>query len=562
MHLGHACRPLRHPFALLALIALLAGCGGSSGDGDAGTPDQPAEPQAGEPFTVGETVYVNTLLGYGEVRAQASYPAYNRSEAAGGDILWGTDLGLPVTLAQAGPQGEDVTLYLFGDTDQLDLQWLADTGQVRKHRPAPDEEFVGPMGPFEADAIGWSTDANPADGVHLSKVYRNRETGDAAPVCDIVPDIGFRPVYLQGVHASPCVQVLPNTTPTGAWAVNASIFMLAGIQDPDNPQEARSYLAVSQDQGRNWTVVNDGAPFSQGGPTARFIHGFGLAVDAAHYQDPQRSGPCRLPLPGGGDTRGMLIFGAGLWKGSDVYLAFVSRADLLAAAQDPTHRLSPWYFAGTDFTAPGGGQCWSRSEADAEAIVAASDLSAYARFEDACGGQVVSGGIGYTQVVHVDETLQDGTRIDRLVMLLSPAYQGQDDQGAFFDADLGTVLITGDPLRPWVWNLKVNPASHDGTLPAERQFRPLPVAADPTHGLQPNRPHCTRSGIPWATVAGYAPLLIDRYTRLSDDGMGVDLYFNISRWDVPKGPNDDGPQRVDAYHYVVEVMRTTLRPAR
>ena len=188
------------------------------------------------------------------------------------------------------------------------------------------------------------------------------------------------------------------------------------------------------------------------------------------------------------------------------------------------------------------------------------DLGAYARFEDACGGEVVAAGIGYAQVAHVDETLQDGTHIDRLVMLLSPAYQGVDASGAFFDADLGTVLVTGDPWRPWVWNLDVDPTVHDGTLPATRAFRPLPVPADPTHGLLSNEPHCTASGQPWGTVSGYAPLLVDRYTRLSDDGMGVDLYFLISRWNVPTGPMDTGPETVDAYHYVVEVMRTTLRP--
>ncbi len=55
----------------------------------------------------------------------------------------------------------------------------------------------------------------------------------------------------------------------------------------------------------------------------------------------RRSGPCRLPLPAGRDSHGLLLFGTGLWKASDVYLAFIARTDLLAAAVDPRHRLQP-----------------------------------------------------------------------------------------------------------------------------------------------------------------------------------------------------------------------------
>ncbi len=517
------------------------------------------EPAAGERYAVANTRYVNTLLGYGEVRGQDSFPAYLRSPAAGGDILWGTDLGLPVTLNTVGNDDKTLTLYLFGDTDQLDLAELADSGKVRKYRPKRDEVFVGPMGPFEGDAIGLSYDDNPADGVHLTGIYRNRETGETEPVCDLADPNGFRPVYLEGIHAGPCVQILPNTTPTGAWAVDDTLFMLAAVQNREDLANARSYLVVSSDRGLNWRVANAGQPFSQGGPAARFIHGFGLEVDARYYQDMKRSGPCGLPLPSGTDTRGLLLFGTGLWKASDVYLAFVSRTDLLAAADDPQHRLSPWYFAGTDYRTSDGKPCWSRSESDARPIIVASDLSNYARFENACGTSLTSAGVGYAKPIHVKETLADGTGIDRLVMLLSPAYQGVTRDGQAVDADLGTVLVTGEPWRPWIWNVAVSPERHSGNLPTKQRFRPLPVPAAENSGLEPTRPHCRQSDISWNTVSGYAPLLIERYTRVSDDGMGVDLYFVVSRWKVPSHPGDTGPETVDAYHYVVDVMRTTLR---
>ncbi len=557
-------RPLGTSSLLLALGLALSGCGGSSDGGDTGAPSTPTTPEAGEAFTVTDTTYVNTLLGYGEERAQASYPAYIRSQAAGGDILWGTDLGLPVTLESDG--GGDVTVYLFGDTDQLDLQWLQNTGQVRKLR-APYTEVAGHKGALEGDAIAVSADDDPSDGVHLDHVYRNREAGESQRVCDLVDDDGFRAVYLQGVHKDACTQQpldhVPgslNTTPTGAWAVGQRLFMLAGVQHPEKLQEARSYLATSADGGLHWTVLNGGAPFTARGFEARFIHGFGLEVDAARYQDPQQSGPCLLPLPKGGDTHGVLLFGSGLWKASDVYLAFLPRAALLAAAADPNRAIERWYFGGTGFTGPNGQACWSRDERDAVPIVQASDLSFYAQFEDACGTELVHAGVGYTSVVHVDETLADGTRIDRLVMLLSPAYQGIRADGSGLDADMGTVLITGDPMRPWVWNLKVG-AGFDGRPPVQRAFRPLPVPAATNRGLLPNEPDCKASGRSWKTVAGYAPLLIDRYTRLSADGMGVDLYFNVSRWDVPSRAGDPhAGDPVMAYHYVVDVMRTTLRP--
>ncbi len=539
--------------AFFALAVVAAACGDGSSGGS---------PRAGELFTVESTTSIGTLLGYGEVDLQSSFPPYNQSAASGGDVLWGTDLGLPVTVTTAAPGGgsQTLTLYLFGDTDQLDLQVLSQTGFVQKHVPRPGETFVGPSGPFEGDAIGVSMDSDPSDGIELDLVYRNQETGETTPVCDLASPNGFRPVHLAGIHADPCVQVLPNTTPTGAWAVGETIFMLASVQDPNDLAQARSYLTASTDLGLSWTVLDNGQPFSANGPSARFIHAAAVAVDAADHQDATRSGPCKLPLPTGSNTRGLLLFGTGLWKASDVYLAFVAESDLLAAAGDPTRAVSPWYFAGTDYRAPGGGVCWSTTESDAQPIIEVSDKSAYSRFEDACGTTIDGSGAGYTSTIRVQQTLTNGTVIDRLVMLLSPAYQGTSSSAQFVDADLGTTLVTGDPLRPWVWNLAIDPASHDGRLPAQRRFRPLAVPPDPTSGLQPNTPACTSSPLSWQTVAGYAPLFIDRYTRLSADGLGVDLFFNVSRWNVPTGPGDTGPTTVDAYHYVVETLRTTLRP--
>ncbi len=555
-----------------------------------------AEPAAGERYAVGNTNYVNTLIGYGEKRVKDSYPAYLRSDAAGGDILWGTDLGLPLTLPGASSGEQDLTLYLFGDTDQLDLALLHKPDKVvQKYAPNPElinsDFFYGPKGPLEGDAIGLSIDDDPSDGIHLFHVYRNQE-GTLPQMCEQADPDGFRPVYLDGIHAETetildrlrdelkdlklpeekiydllnnlpapaCLQKYPNTTPTGAWAVNDILFMVAGIQNEEKPASAKSYLAVSTDLGLHWQVVNDKQPFSKGGlQPAKFIHAFGIEVDAYDYQDMKRSGPCGLPLPEGEDTRGLLLFGSGWWKESNVYLAFVSRTDLLKAASDDQHRLTPWYFAGTDHTS-GGKRCWSTSEADAKAIIAAGDLASYARFEDACGTKLTSAGVGYPKAIHVNETLADGTRIDRLVMLLSPAYKGKMRDNKTLDADLGTVLVTGDPWRPWIWNVAVTPDRHNGRLPTVHRFRPLPVPPAPNRGLLPTYPRCRNSGVSWATVSGYAPLLIDRYTHVSEDGQGVDLYFVISRSNVPSGPNDDGPETVDAYHYVVDVMRTTLRP--
>lgn len=562
----------RRPLAWAAVAitaAMLSGCGGSSGG--SGSPPDSIEPRAGERFAVQDTRYINTLIGYGEERPQADYPPYIRSEQAGGDILWGSDLGLPVTLRGVGPAGEDLTLYLFGDTDQLDIAWVRDPrnpGRVVRKLREPYRPEAGRKGTLEGDAIGLSLDADPADGVHLDHVYRNREVGETRPVCTLVDDDGFRAVYLPGIHVDACTQRpidgvggSRNTTPTGAWHVGSRLFMLAGYQDPERPHEVTSYLATSDDAGLTWMVLNGGEPFTTPGSAARFIHGFGLEVDASRYQDPQRSGPCLLPLPEQRDTRGILLFGSGFWKGSDVYLAFLSRSDLLAAAQEPARPVHPWYFAGTGFEGPDGTACWSARERDAVPIVTASDPGAYTRFEEACGTRIVAAGIGYTSVVHVDETLTDGSHIDRLVMLLSPAYQGLRPDGSFVDADLGTVLITGDPRRPWIWNLMVDEGTFDGRPPAERRFRPLPVPAAPDRGLLPNEPDCKKSGLVWRTVAGYAPLFIERYTRPSEDGLGVDLYFTVSRWNVPSHPGD--PHAGDslmAYHYVVDVMRTTLRP--
>ncbi len=578
------------------LVAVLVLCGACSFAAAGPTGSLPA----GERFRVTSTRRLGPVLGYGEPMARDAAPAHIAAPEAGGDILWGADIGLPVTVQVPGEGGvpTPVTFLFFGDTDQLDHAVLADRGWVQPHEPASEDEVRTPWGLLQGDAIGWTTDRDPDDGLALDHVLRNLEPGAPERACASVEDQGFRVMYVPGVHPDPCAAALRLddgnllwffNTPTGAWAMDdGTLLVMVADQTPyDGIPQASSYLAASTDGGLTWTALNGGRPFSSaevsGWPLSKFVHVDALFVDAADYQDPGRSGPCLLPLPDGEDTRGWLLFGGGLWTQSDVYLAFLSRSDLAAAVADPSRSLHPWYFSGE--TESG---CWSTDQRDAYPVVNAFDNTSFARLETPCGHRVIQDtvGVGYVSVTRLAGTLSGGREVDRLAMVFNSGYlvctAGEGDQccggslredGMCDGADLdryadrlvegntGIVLITGETWRPWIWNTTAGPADHDGTpLAMEgRPLVPLIIPPDPAANWYGAGPECQAVLTGGDVITGYAPLLVDTFTRVAPDGGGFDLFFLLSRWGAKLTPDDPGSAD-EGYHYQVDLFRTRLVP--
>lgn len=560
------------------------------GSENAGVDLGPSENNAatsGELFYATDTQRLGTLLGYGRIMSVADADANVSSREAGGDILFGTDIGIPVTMENSDGNGLS-TYFFFGDTDLLDAEALAE-GVIEPY-VADGTHLFGPNGVIQGDALAVTSDDNPDDGIQLSHVFRNQE-GNTPPVCNLISDEGFRPLYVDGVHTGPCEGATQFNTPTGAFSVGDLMFMVTAIhsQMQDGHFTAESYLSFSSDRGLSWTVFNDGQPLSSaelGGGVPKFVHVSAVLVDASDYQDPDLSGPCYLPVPAEASSQGLLLFGTGAWaEGSNVFLGFLPLDDLMLAVANPSENIEPWYFAGTNHQGDEGLRCWTRAQAESEPVVITQDARAAIDYESPCGYRVIenSGGAGYVTVFPLRQTLEGDVEIDRLLMMYGSGYRvcvderpgccgsGESGDGTMchyspfgtagtMERSFGTSVITGERLRPWIWNITDDVEAHNGTLPTDgsRTLLQTLIPPDPEHVLYGSGPACTSVIDDTGVLYGYAPLPIERYTRGTQDQSGIDLYFVISRSHGQDYPGQILPTTY-AYNYIVDVFRTTLR---
>jgi len=71
---------------------------------------------AGERYRAVATRRLGPVLGYGEPMLRSQAPPQIAADAAGGDILWGADIGIPVTLQVTGEDGYHYMVDLFRTT--------------------------------------------------------------------------------------------------------------------------------------------------------------------------------------------------------------------------------------------------------------------------------------------------------------------------------------------------------------------------------------------------------------------------------------------------------------
>lgn len=196
--------------------------------------------------------------------------------------LWGTDLGVP--FRHAG------RIYLlFGDT----------------------------IGARDGDAIAYTTDTNPEDGIDL--IFLHNSSGTYLPVN--IPGIsqGAFEVPMEGTSVNGRMYVYHTTNHSNTVAMGASI------------------VAVSEDSGHTFRYLYD---FS----SQHFINVSVVEIEASEWSG--------FPLQSGA---GLAIFGSGPFRQSDVRLAFQPAAQI-------EQRESLRYFAGLD---PAGQPRWSNRERDA-----------------------------------------------------------------------------------------------------------------------------------------------------------------------------------------------------
>ncbi|MCJ7654877.1 MAG: DUF4185 domain-containing protein [Dehalococcoidia bacterium] len=208
--------------------------------------------------------------------------------------LLGTDLGVPF-------RHKGKTYLLFGDT-------------------------VGLRG---GDAIAYTTDTTPEDGIELTFIH---------------DDVAYKPVKIPGISQEGFEVPMEGISVGGRMYIyhtTDSIGVVEMFKEEAEPGMGRSIVAVSDDDGQTFTYLYD---FS----SKHFINVSVVEVDRADLS--------AAFAPGSGKV--LVIFGSGPYRRSDVYLA-VQSSDQIGS------RSSVRYFAGLDNS---GRPILSPNEDDAEAL--------------------------------------------------------------------------------------------------------------------------------------------------------------------------------------------------
>ena len=259
-----------------------------------------AQAQTGRVIYVpGSTVKISQLVGdYDRERQTATLNVTDTRYH-----LWGTDLGVPF-------RHHGRTYLLFGDT-------------------------IGPPG---GDAIAYTTDTDPEDGLELTFVH------DASGM--------YKPVQIPGVSQRDF------EVPMEGVSVGGRMYIYHTTDHSNSVTMGRSVVAASDDDGQTFEYLYD---FS----TQHFINVSVVEVDLAQWGGfPQQTG------------QGLVIFGSGRYRQSDVRLAF-QPADSIESAQ------SLRYFTGLD---PAGLPQWSAREEDAASL-----------FSQPCVGEL---SVSYNRFLH------------------------------------------------------------------------------------------------------------------------------------------------------------------
>ena len=219
----------------------------------------------------------------GETDRETSQPTLNQTQSR--YKLWGTDLGIPF-------RHQDRTILLFGDSG----------------------------GAHGGDAIAFTTDSNPEDGLALT--FPTQADGS------------FKAIHIPGISQEPF------EVPTEGTSIGDIMYVYHTTDSTGPGKMGRTVVAVSTDAGETFQYLYDLS-------IHHFIQVSVVEVDTAEWPG--------LPQTVG---EGLVMFGAGEYRESDVRLAF-------QPSEQIESREGFLYFSGLD---DGGQPIWSAQEKDAQPL--------------------------------------------------------------------------------------------------------------------------------------------------------------------------------------------------
>jgi hypothetical protein len=219
----------------------------------------------------------------GEIDRETNQPTLNQTQSR--YKLWATDLGIPF-------RHQDRTFLLFGDSG----------------------------GAHGGDAIAYTTDSNPEDGIALTFLTQT--------------DGSFKAIHI------PDISQKPFEVPTEGTSIGGNMYVYHTTDSTGPGKMGRTVVAVSTDAGETFQYLYDLS-------IQHFIQVSVVEVEAAEWPG--------LPQSVG---EGLVMFGAGEYRESDVRLAF-------QPSEQIESRESFLYFSGLD---DGGQPTWSAQEKDAQPL--------------------------------------------------------------------------------------------------------------------------------------------------------------------------------------------------
>jgi len=219
----------------------------------------------------------------GEIDRETNQPTLNQTQSR--YKLVATDLGIPF-------RHQDRTFLLFGDSG----------------------------GAHDGDAIAYTTDSNPEDGLALTFLTQ--------------ADGSFKAIHI------PDISQKGFEVPTEGTSIGGNMYVYHTTDSTSPGEMGRTVVAESTDAGETFQYLYDLS-------IQHFIQVSVVEVEAAEWPG--------LPQPVGA---GLVMFGAGEYRASDVRLAF-------QPSEQIESRASLLYFSGLD---DGGQPTWSAQEEEAQPL--------------------------------------------------------------------------------------------------------------------------------------------------------------------------------------------------
>jgi Domain of unknown function (DUF4185) len=407
-------------------------------------------------------------------------------------------------------------IFLFGDTFGANDTYLNEGFVNSTITGSPLYGF-----PWAAhEPIAWSETRRPEEGLLLNFFMSGG-----------IPVVVQPPCYEGQPSACPADNLLPmgaDDVPNSGISVGGKIYIIVNTNadlTADDPHVGAYSVLVRFDEETN--TFYSGRTISQSyyplghltGTPGHFVftslHGWPPDPDTWQRDID------KVPQESGNREPGVLIYGQGQYRASDIYLSYIP-ASAFWSGVDKHGNSATRYFAGFKKNRP----TWSKYEQDAVPVVVDNpiDCTPWPKKDCVSGPTVGNASVIYSHELGLWLMTYDGGRQTKETCPETDTNPPNppDTVGIYFS-------YASAPWGPWSTPQLIFNAGRDngfGTFIFRKSCN-TPGPAGPTIGIQnPNNPN---TNYPLLTNGGpFAPFMIERFTEVKDDTLKI--YYTLSTW--------------------------------